>query len=176
MRNRLAVLVVPLLLAGCGGVDPEAAPASEAPTSVTPSASQAAEDRVLKVGETFDGYAATATVAEVANPLPGRPDYVDDLDAVHVGVRVKVCVDADADQTMSLNWSDFALADGEGASYPGSSSSWDQWPPRPQYPTSGEIGQGRCAAGWILVVIPDGAKVDRVTMGDPANPAVEWML
>ncbi|GGO86577.1 hypothetical protein GCM10011584_09230 [Nocardioides phosphati] len=184
MRKLIAALAVPLVMASaCGGSEkPKATPAH---VTVTASASAAQTneaappqvgDGALQIGQVRHGSGIDTTVMEVQIPLRGRPDYLADEPDVFAGIRAKECAHADATESFDIGWSDFALVDPDGSSYPGASESWDDWPPKPHLPMVGTLGAGRCVQGWVLVELPAGAKVGRVALGDPGDPAAEWLL
>ena len=70
---------------------------------------------------------------------------------------------------------DFYLYDRAGGEYTVGSSSWDEWPPVPQFPYDTKVAPGRCVAGWILFPMPEQTRIVRASYGSGADAVAEWL-
>ena len=153
---------------------PESA-ASPSPTAAEPNV----DENALQIGEWREGVGLRTRVMEVRQAAKStRPSYLqDDTTSSGAVVLVRSCArDTNTDPAVvsGFNWSGTS----NGALFDTSGSSWDEWPPRPQYPLSDySLRPGKCVEGWILLSVPDGTKVDTVTLGDGSGgAAAEWLV
>ncbi|UUW92688.1 hypothetical protein ABFU82_01500 [Nocardioides sp. WV_118_6] len=202
-RTTLAALALlgGAALTGCGDGDdgPEAAPTATvtmtetatagasdptAPTDPTDSADPTAGrepnvgDLALRVGQWREGLGLRTRVIEVRQPTAaGLPDYLRDLpDASGAAVLVRSCVRKGEEATWVAT-SDFTARDKSGGVYESSGSSWDEWPPRPQYPFEREVRAGQCLQGWILLSAPNGTRITAIELSDSDGSTVaEWRV
>lgn len=192
-RSLVMAASIALVVAGCGGdTKPSAAEeTSESPsvsTSVeaTPSESPTPEekvdpyapnigDRALNVGEPRRGKGVITTVLEVKQPYPPALYREPNPGKVWLGIRAKTCVKSNQTQTLQVFWGEWAAVDGNFGTYPGSSTSWDDFPV-PQYPSYGEVNPGECVQGWLLVDLPRGKKVKKIVYRPGGQTIAEWTL
>lgn len=190
-RMTIALLVTPLGLAACGGGGSEPAagetvtvtatvtadPSPDASAETTPAAPNVG-DLALKVGDWREGTGVRTRVIEVRQPGQGRmPDYLDgEADAVGATVLIRSCV-REGSESAVVSSIDFTGRDKDGAVYENASSSWDVWPPLPQYPTEREVRAGQCVQGWVLISTPENTRVTTIELGGGGDGVLaEWMV
>ena len=198
MKRTIALLAItsPLLLSACN--DSEAAPSAQPTATVT--ATVTAEptpepviddvptepapanigDDALNVGEWREGIGLRSRVIEVRQPGdPGIPTYLADDDTAQGAVaKVRQCARDDAPNSFALNpYFEWTAQDESGGTYEVAGSSWEVWPPLPQYPTSEHVIQpGKCIEGWLLFAMPRDGKAASIALGDGAGTLnAEWL-
>lgn len=105
------------------------------------------------------------------------PSYlVGESDAEGVLVKAKVC-NRGTGEALPTMAGDFTGIDRDGGMYTVASSSWDEWPPQPQYPWETTVQPGRCLTGWILLSADPRTRLERVALipyGGDGVSIVEW--
>jgi hypothetical protein len=203
LRRGAASTLPLLLIAGCGSgsntptatktvtvtetvsVTPTPASTPTPSASPTPSGSKEAQPfapnvgpRALTIGQTRQGSGFETTVYAV-NQHPTPPSYMDPPGAsLHwVTVRAKQCARPAQKQPVEIDWTQYVLEDNSDGQYEANGSSWNDWPPLPQYPRGRKISRGACGVGWMLFSVPNGTKVTRVALSDGAGGlAAEWEI
>lgn len=185
---------IALMATACGG-DKESTAAedttSESPsvsTSVDPTPSESPTPnekvdpyapniggRALKVGQSRRGTGVITTVLEVKRPYPPALYREPNPGKVWLGIRAKTCVKSDQTETAQVFWGEWAAVDKNFGTYPGSSTSWDDFPV-PQYPSYGEVNPGECVQGWLLVDLPQGKKIKKIAYRPGGQTIAEWKL
>lgn len=149
-------------------------PVAAEPTSSGPNVG----DRALTVGQWREGTGIRTRVIKVRQPSEGIPDYLrGDAEATGATVLVRSCVRPGGDATVLSSYN-FVARDKSGAVYEASSSSWEVWPPQPQYPFGErEVRAGDCVQGWVLLTTPAGARVTSIELSDGSGgTAAEWRV
>lgn len=201
MRFTFLVPLLSVTLAACGGGGGQAQeePASTASASPTPTASANASesptasesvdpyapnigDRALKVGQAREGEGVVTRVTEYRGYMkhPSNPYIVPGKGNRWVGAKVEQCVRKSFGQPSEVVSIYFAVGDRSGGLYEAESSSWDDWPPLPQYPMiERQVQPGDCAVGWMLFQVPVATKVETVQFGDfygDGSVIAEWQV
>ncbi|WP_418062486.1 hypothetical protein [Pimelobacter simplex] len=165
--------------ASAGASDP-ASPTD--PTDPADPAASALEpnvgDRALRVGQWREGLALRTRVVEVRQPTAAaQPDYLRDLpDASGAAVLVRSCL-RKGEAPLWVTTSDFVARDKSGGVYESASSSWEEWPPRPQYPFERELRAGQCLQGWVLLSAPNGTRISSIELtSDDGTVSAEWRV
>ena len=185
--------LVSLALTGCGGGDADGGDAgsTSVPTATVtvtetvtaaPSQSPASNapnvgDRALRVGQWREGSGFRSRVAEFVQPVDAAlPSYlVGDSSAEGAVARVELCVRRSEPESLSGSvWDLFGAHDEAGGQYTRAGSSWDAWPPLPQFPAELNLAPGKCANGWILFNTPPDTTITTVTLDDGDETAAEW--
>lgn len=203
-RTTLAALALVggAVLAGCGDGDDKPAPQPTATVTTTETASAGASDpatptdptdpaestasgrepnvgdMALRVGQWREGVSLRTRVIEVRQPTAaGLPDYLRDLsDASGAAVLVRSCL-RKGEEPLWVTPSDFVARDKSGGVYESASSSWEEWPPRPQYPFERELRAGQCLQGWILLSAPNGTRITSIELtSDDGSVSAEWRV
>lgn len=196
MKRTLAALAaLPLLvsLTACGGDDKptatETVTVSASPTATVdapevdasataPNVAPNVGDTALAVGQWREGSDVRTRVIKVNQPgHGGMPDYLSgDDSATGATVLVRSCVRKEAAKAGVFSTYGWSVEDARGAAYEQASSSWEVWPPLPQFPvTERTIRPGKCVEGWILLPTPADTLVTTVVMGDGEGSAIaEW--
>lgn len=193
MRYAALTLAAVVLLSGCAGDPPAAAPpapaatvtvtAASAPTSAAPAPSPtptAVPDP--KVGDTQDAVNDVTewetTVLRVKMPWPtkngAKPEQAGH---VYAGIEVKECLKKNwgtDPATVGWTWWKLALRDGSVVES-ASSFSREGWGV-PLYPLDHAVKIGRCVRGWIPFEVRRGAKIAAVEYQMFGEPAVEWAV
>lgn len=192
MQSLVMAASITVVVAGCGD---NAKPSATGTTSEYPSVSNSAEatpeeptptekvdpyapnigDRALKVGQPRRGEGVITTVLEVRQPYPPALYREPNPGKVWLGVRAKTCVKSNQTETAQVFWGDWAAVDRNFGTYPGSSTSWDDFPV-PQYPSYGEVNPGECVQGWLLVDLPRGKKIKKIAYRPGGQTIAEWTL
>lgn len=200
MKRALATgAVIAAALSGCGTSDDGARSEGAAPSpsvvtitaTPTPSASASLAvtasptavppnvgDAALQIGEWRKGAGVRTKVIEVRQAeRTTRPDYLlDQPDSSGAVLRVRSCVRKSATEPTSLSAFNWSGSD-RGAYYETANSSWETWPPLPQYPVERTFRPGTCVEGWVLLAVPDGVHIDTVGLdGGDGSSVAEWLV
>jgi len=191
MLRLRALLVVPLLaVAACGGGGQSGA-AAPGPTVVTTTASIAPTptpspfapnvgDRALKVGQWREGEVVRTLVKSFTQTSDASPPsfLVGESEAEGALAEIKMCVRKTATEPLKGQvYGLFNVYDKSGGQYSQASSSWDEWPPRPQWPNDVNLSPGRCVTGWILFSVPKSVRIAYVANdGDGSAASAEWKV
>jgi len=193
MRFSVIVLAaLPLLLTGCGSDDskPTAAPTvtvTVSPTvteSKSPSASPSGVapntgSNALKVGQWREGRDVRTRVRSLIQPSDTRPpSYLEgESDAEGALADVEMCVRKSTTYVMKEDlYGSFNVYDKDGGQYSQASSSWDEWPPRPQFPSNAvNVTPGHCVRGWILFSVPRNVRVRSIVNDGQTDATAEWL-
>lgn len=71
----------------------------------------------------------------------------------------------------------FELTDKNGGAYTQSGTSWNEWPPRPQFPSDLQLLAGRCTTGWLLFSVPRDVRVELASLSDGGGGfSAEWVV
>jgi hypothetical protein len=154
-------------------VSPGAGPtASTTPTSLAPNVGADA----LKLGQWREGSGVRSLVSRLKQPSEvNPPSYLQgESDAEGALLEVKACVRKSATKPAPISSYDFYLYDRTGGEYTVGGSSWDEWPPVPQFPTETKIAPGRCVVGWVLYPMPEKTRIVRASYGSGADAVAEW--
>lgn len=186
MTKTAALLTTVLLaLTGCGGGDPapQAQDAKSTSSSPAPSDSPSASPTPsgpseLDVGQTYEGTGATLAVLKVGDQP--APSYLDPPDSLTTPVLVKVCrtTGAGGDELDTAGL-DIIGVDNDSGQYAKLGSSWDEWPPAPQFPLGNHIvNPGECVKGWMLLNTPVRGKLKMVTAVDgyDGTTYAKWLV
>lgn len=181
------------LLSGCGGTGTGASSASSTPTpsdstsastSPSPTASPTGVPpntgaNALRLGQTRHGLDVDTTVLAVQQPAEAPSYATPDTPTDHwILVNAKMCVHVDyKGKAFPTDWTDFEGLDGTGGRYMAASSSWDGWPPPPQYPRNSAISGGECVKGSFLLTAGPQQRIKMVglTNGE-GGYAAQWKL
>jgi hypothetical protein len=180
-------------LMGCSGGsdgDPEAVPtatetvtetvsadvvpsASATPTSAPPNVGANA----LNVGQWSKGTLVRSLVSALRQPSEVKPpSYLQgESDADGALLQVRACGRKSAARPANASAYDFYLYDREGGEYIAGGSSWDEWPPVPQFPSETKVAPGRCVTGWVLYPMPKQTRIVKASWGSGADAAAEWL-
>lgn len=198
-----AVAAVALGLAACGGGESEAEPAPATvtvtetaagePSTATPSTStepapepaaspSLAEpnvgDLALQLGEWREGTLIRTKVLKVEQPERAtRPDFLSDNPEAEGAVAlVRQCVRETSTEPLLVGIGSWAASDARSSAYDYSGTSWDTWPPLPQYPYEKSLRPGDCTEGWVLISAPDGTKITTVQLVAEGITTAEWLV
>jgi hypothetical protein len=199
LRSVVLVVALPLAVAGCGGADksPKAADPHPTPTTAstpssapepteTPSATASPStppanvgDLALKVGQWREGLDVRTRVRALVQPSDTRPPsyLVGDSEAEGAIADVEMCVRKSSPDPIEGSLYDyFNVYDKNGGQYSQASSSWDVWPPRPQWPNDDvKVMPGRCIRGWILFSVPHNVRVRSIANDGQDDATAEWL-
>lgn len=189
MRSLVVGTAMVLLVSGCGGdstdgpeasttvtvtADPE--PSESMSSAPSPTEKLAETDpfapnvgsRALRVGETREGEEVRTTVYEYKDSMehPTNPYIEPGAGNRWVGVNAEQCARKSSSRAASVTGFSFAVADRAGGLYDTEGSSWDDWPPLPQFPFERKLQPGQCARGWMLMQVPARTKLISVQAGD----------
>lgn len=198
-RYFIGLTLLSLALSGCGGgadsaspdpevatvtvtetASPQATPsastapsASAKPTSVPPNVGADA----LQVGQWREGSGVRSIASVLQQPSDVTPpSYLQgEFDAEGALLQVKACARKSSDKPAPISSYDFYLYDRAGGEYTVGSSSWDEWPPVPQFPFDTKIAPGRCVQGWVLYPMPEQTRIERASFGSGADAVAEWL-
>lgn len=137
--------------------------------------------RALHVGETREGEDVRTTIVEVRDNMthPSNPYIKASKGTRWLGVDVEQCVRKSAPRASVASTYDIQAADNSGGVYTVDGSSWEDWPPLPQYPYDRRLQPGQCARGWMLLVVAKDAKVKTIQFSDyhgGGDVIAEWRL
>lgn len=161
-----------LLLTGCESgeeLDPDYADSDTVATDATDALADA-----LTVGETFEGDASTTVEALIRGPgadawLRAGADYE------WLAVTATTCLSA-AESVTEVGWYQWAAVDADGDWYP-ADLDYDNERPTRQYPMLDDVAPGSCAAGRILIPIPEDAELVSVVNADRSGePQGTWLV
>ena len=194
--RQLAILsLLPTVLAACssgGESQPSAATAtpSESATASDASPSRSSEASSTSVAPNVGGNALSLdawregteirtrvrSVTQARDAVP--PSYlVGDTSAEGAVALVEVCNRESASKPLEGEvFSSFSARDGSGGQYTRASSSWDVWPPRPQFPIEVSLRPGDCANGWVLFSVPRDVQVAAISLDDGSETIAEWLV
>jgi hypothetical protein len=178
-------LFIGLVAVGCGGAEDKDAPSAAATVTVTAKPTESPTptavapntgENALRLGQTRRGQYIDTTVLEVKQPADA-PSYAepDNPGDEWVAARARQCVHKDAPQSYDADWTDYVGIDDTGGNYNAAGSSWDGWPPSPQYPRGVKVAPGRCIAGWMLFEVGKGQRFTSIGLGAEELNA-EWRL
>ena len=185
-----AATALPLLLSGCGSDDskPKAAPTVTATVTASPTVTESASPSAvapntgtsaLKVGQWREGRDVRTRVRSLIQPSDTRsPSYLKgESDAEGALADVEMCVRKSTTYVMKGDlYGSFNVYDKDGGQYSQASSSWDEWPPRPQFPsTAVTVTPGRCVRGWILFSVPRNERVRSIVNDGQGDATAEWL-
>jgi hypothetical protein len=186
----LALAALGVGLTGCGdsssstsAVEKTPSPSvkSSAPVKPKPTRAPFAPDTgkyALRLGQTREGQYILNTLVAVKRPMVASNPYMkpDDPSQEFMGANVRTCVKKSTKVRDTIAWSDWAASAGNGNIYTGSDSSWDGWP-SPQYPPYKVLSPGECVAGWLLIPVPKGQRMVKVSLAPIGDAtAAEWIL
>ena len=155
-------------------VSSEATPsASATPTSIAPNVGPNA----LEVGQWREGSEVRSLVSALRQPSEVTPpSYLQgESGAEGALLQVKACVRKSAAKPAPISTYDFYLYGRAGGEYTVGGSTWDEWPPVPQFPYETKVAPGRCVAGWELYPMPKQTRIVRVSFGSGADAVAEWL-
>lgn len=196
-RNGVCWLLLAIALAGCGGAGSSPSKSSSAASngssatevdgttqssggSSTESGNPAnLGDQALKIGQWWEGADVRTRVRSITQSADVKlPSYlVGDSEAQGAIADVEMCVRASAEGPITgYSHRHFVAFDADGGQYQQASSSWDVWPPRPQFPAELNVAPGQCARGWILFSVPADTGVAKISNGGSDQPTAEWLL
>lgn len=189
MRFSVIVLAaLPLLLTGCGSDDSKPTAAPTVTVTASPTATDSASPsavapntgtNALKVGQWREGRDVRTRVRSLIQPSDTRPpSYLKgESDAEGALADVEMCVRKSTTYVMTGSLYDsFHVYDKDGGQYSQASSSWDEWPPRPQFPSDEvKVTPGRCVRGWILFSAPRDVRVRSIANDGQADATAEWL-
>lgn len=146
--------------------------ASDTPTAVPPNVGADA----LEVGEWREGSGVRTLISALRQPSQvAPPSYlVGESDAEGALLEVQQCVRKSAAKPEAISTYDFYLYDRAGGEYTVGGSSWDEWPPLPQFPYDTKVAPDRCVTGWVLFPMPKQTKIVRASYGSGADAVAEW--
>jgi hypothetical protein len=97
-----------------------------------------------------------------------------------LGLDVEQCVRKSATEPATATNYNFQAVDKSGGIYSVDGSSWEDWPPLPQYPYERRIQPDQCARGWMLVVVAKNAQLTAVEFTNywegGSDVIAEWRL
>ena len=196
-RNGVCWLLLATAMAGCGGAGSSPSTSSSAAArgasttevdgtnqssggSSTESGNPAnLGDKALKIGQWREGTDIRTRVRSITQSANVKlPSYlVGDSEAQGAIADVEMCARASAEGPITgYSHRNFVVFDADGGQYQQASSSWDVWPPRPQFPAELNIAPGQCARGWILFSVPADTRVTKISNGGSDQPTAEWLL
>ena len=131
----------------------------------------------LNVGQWREWPKMRSLVSALRQPSEVKPpSYLQgESDAEGALLRVKVCLPNSAVQPANASAFDFYLYDSEGGEYTAGASSWDEWPPVPQFPSETKVAPGRCVTGWVLYPMPKQTRIVRASWGSGPDAEAEWL-
>ncbi len=194
--RQLAILaLMPTVLAACSSGGESEQPAATVTVTETPSESaspsQSSEapstsvappnvgGNALPLDAWREGTAVRTRVRSVTQAVDAAlPSYlVGDTSAEGAVALVEVCNRESATSPLATEvFTLFSAHDGSGGQYTRASSSWDVWPPRPQFPSEISVAPGACASGWVLFSVPPDVRVASITLDDGSVTLAEWLV
>lgn len=194
-----ALLLVPAALVGCSGESANQSAPATVTVTVTPSeGSGESEARPSRSSEAAPTSAApnvgasalsldawregsevrsrVRSVTQARDAVP--PSYlVGDSSAEGALALVEVCNRETAAGPLEGDvFSFFSARDGSGGQYTRAGSSWDVWPPRPQFPIQASLAPGDCASGWVLFSVPRDVQIASITLDNGGEKLAEWLV
>jgi len=145
------------------------------PTSVAPNVG----GNALTLDAWREGTQIRTRVRSVTQaPDAVLPSYlVGDTSAEGAVALVEVCNRESAPEPLTGEvFSLFSARDGSGGQYTRASSSWDVWPPRPQFPIETNLLPGSCVSGWVLFSVPPDVQVAAITLDNGSEKLAEWLV
>lgn len=136
-------------------------------------------DRALKIGQWREGTGIRTRVRAVTQSADVQlPSYlVGNNEAQGAIADVEMCARESAPGSITgYSHREFVVFDADGGQYQQASSSWDVWPPRPQFPAELNVAPGQCARGWILFSVPADTRVMKISNGGLDQPTAEWLV
>lgn len=171
-----------LLLAGCGGEEPDsdsdsdASPKKSTTTATVDPFAPNLGDRALQVGETRKGKQVETTLKAVKYPYPPGQYRRPEKGNSFLGLRIEQCLHAGVtDQGDSTYNGEWAAVTESGEEYGGDGLSWNDWP-SPKFPEATGLIPGRCLKGWIALQVPKGTKFQTVIWRSDGTPTAEWTV
>jgi hypothetical protein len=88
-----------------------------------------------------------------------------------------MCVRKTSDEPLKGDlYGAFNAYDKNGGQYSQASSSWDEWPPRPQLPSEVNVAPGRCVNGWVLFSVPPDVRISMISNDGQGEATAEWLV
>ena len=179
-------------LAACGGAPDKsvAAATSSSATTATSTTSPTTASATTSVAPSVGGNAlpldawreGTEIRTRVRSVTQARdaalPSYLaGDTSAEGAVALVEVCNRESASGPMEGEvFSLFTARDGSGGQYTRASSSWDAWPPRPQFPSEVDLRPGDCASGSVLFTVPRDVRIASIALTNGSQKVAEWLV
>lgn len=172
-----------LLVAGCGSdraatTEDTASPSpSESPSKSAETPTNNVGDNALQVGQWREGSDIRSQVQKVIQPAKTQPpDFLSGADRDGALLQIRMCSRPKTSEPAPIGSYNWYAYDADGGEYTPNSSSWENWPPQPQFPSEVNLGPGRCATGWILLSVPRDTKLALVSLGQGADAVAEWKI
>lgn len=195
----LAPVVFALVLAGCGAGQSGSSTSSGAGATTTETVSSVGTtgaagasasasssgnavnvgDKALKIGQWREGAEIRTRVRSFTQSADVTlPSYlVGDSEAQGAIADVEMCARESVTAPITgTAHGHFVVFDGDGGRYQQASSSWDVWPPRPQFPTDLSLAGGQCSRGWILFSVPADTRITKISNGGADPATAEWLI
>lgn len=133
----------------------------------------------LAIGETRDGMDVDTTLIRLTDNArhPSNPYIAPEAGLRWLVIDVKQCLREGAKPTI-VGAYNFQAVDDEGGAYDPSGSSWDDWPPLPQFPSEATLQPGECATGSVLLNLREAARITKIRLGDflsSGSVSAEWV-
>jgi hypothetical protein len=176
---------------GSGGGDKSAAASSTATPTTSPAATSSSSapttatvapnvgSSALSLDAWREGTDIRTRIRSVTQARDASlPSYlVGDTSAEGAVALVEVCVRESASAPFQGEVFDlFSARDGNGGQYTRASSSWDAWPPRPQFPTEVDLRPGDCASGSVLFSVPRDVRLASIALTNGSQKVAEWLV